>query len=87
MILGSERLSQHSVSASAIDSLIRPVHRSTSVGLLELGRLRGVEELGDELGYSFGFVFLEEVAAVWEGGELGLGVGALDALHGFGDVG
>jgi hypothetical protein len=30
---------------------------------------------------------LEEVAAVWEGGELGAGVGALDALHGFGDVG
>ena len=31
----------------------------------------GVEELGDELPYSFGGVFLEEVAAVGEGGELG----------------
>ena len=66
---------------------MRPVHRSTSVGLLELGRLRGVEELGDELPYSFGVVFLEEVAAVWEGGELGFGVVALEAGHGFGDVG
>jgi|GEM_PF-3602318 len=47
-----------------IDSLIRAVHGSTSVGLLELGRLWGVEELGDELPYSSGVVFLEEVAAV-----------------------
>ena len=58
--------------------------RVPASGLLAL---RPVEELGDELPYSFGFVFLEEVAAVWEGGELGEGVVALDALHGFGDVG
>ena len=38
-------------------------------------------------GYSFGFVFLEEVAAVWDCGELGFGVVLLDAAHGFGDVG
>jgi hypothetical protein len=31
----------------------------------------GVEELGDEVPYSVGVVFLEEVAAVWEGGEVG----------------
>jgi hypothetical protein len=47
----------------------------------------GVEELGHEAPYSFWVVFLEEVAAVWEGGELGEGVVALDPLHGFGDVG
>ena len=49
--------------------------------------LRPVEELGDELRYSFGGVFLEEVAGVGERGELGVGAEGLEAAHGVGDVG
>ena len=47
----------------------------------------GVEELGHELPYSFRLVFLQEVAAVRQRGQLGFGAGALEAGHGFGDVG
>ena len=52
--------------------------------MVELGRRRGVEELGDEVPYSFGVVFLEEVAAVWEGGELGFEGGELTGDFGAG---
>ena len=79
---GLAQLGVGSGSGFGMEGLSAAARRSCALGFGG-----GGEELGDELPYSFGVVFLEEVAAVWEGGELGFGAGALEAGHGFGDVG